>query len=109
MVVVEFDVVSLVVPLAVVVLINDDACSAVNGVTYLITYLIESTVFTSTTLLPIPTVAFCCPLANDPPLTAILICFAATESRINAGEEDWKVPFRSTAWEVPLTEMFAAT
>jgi len=64
-------VVALVVPPEVVALTNDKACSDVSGATYLITYLIESTVFTSTTLLPFLIVTFPWPLANDPPLTLI--------------------------------------
>ena len=89
-------VVPLVVPVVVVRLINDNACSEVNEATYLIEYLMESTVFTSTTLLPFLIVTFAWPLANDPPLTLILISFAATELRTNAGEVDGNVPFRST-------------
>jgi len=90
-------VVPLVVPVVVVLLSNANACSEVSGATYLITYLIESTVFTSTTLLPFLIFTFPWPLANDPPLTLIAICFAVTEFRTNAGEAEGNVPFRSTA------------
>ena len=107
-VVVELGVVALVVGLVVVALINFASCSEVNGATYLITYLIESTVFTSTTLLPFLIMTFAWPLANDPPLTLILICFASNELRTNAGETAGNVPSRSTASEVPLIEIFAA-
>ena len=87
-------------------LVGDDAVSAVMN---LITYLVESTVFTSVTLLPFPIVTFDWPLENDPPATLISIFFAVTESRTNTGEADGKAAVKATSSGVPLTKILAAT
>jgi hypothetical protein len=83
--------------------------TAVRAVMNLIAYLVESTVFTSTTLLPFAIATFDWPLENDPPATLILIFVAETESRTNTGESDGKVAFRRTSSETSLTEILAAT
>ena len=101
-------VVPLVVVPLVVVPVDDDACDAVRAMANLIAYLIESTVFTSTTLLPFLIVTVDWPLENDPPATLISIFFAIIELRTNTGDVDGKVAFRVTSSEVPLTEILAA-
>src|SRR5450759_4418088 len=68
-----------VVPPVVVPPVVDVICSAVRAVMNLIAYRVESTVFTSTTLLPFLIVTFDWPLENDPPATLIWI-FAADKA-----------------------------
>jgi len=94
------------VVLVVAPLVGDDVVSAVTN---LITYLVESAVFSSVTRLPFPIATFDWPLWNDPPATLISIFFAVTESRVNTGEADGKAAFKAISSRVPLTEILAAT
>jgi hypothetical protein len=92
-----------VVPVVVVII------DAVRGMMNLIVYRVESTVFTSVTLLPFAIVNFARPFENDPPAMLISIFFALTESSTNTGEAAGKVSFSATSSEVPLVEIRAAT
>ena len=75
----------------------------------MIAYRVESTVFTSTTLLPFLIVTFDWPLENDPPATLIWIFAADKELRTNTGEAAGKVAPRRTSSALPLVEILAPT